>query len=451
MRGRFRSALGLGVATLALLACTRPSSTTGAGTDTTQTEEDSLRAKLAARGTDAVLLEGALLQALFPSGFSGDSARYLVADKLCESMAERVEAMFTIPRFFNVVFNSANPSTCDYPDLTPACAPEASCSGAVMTMVFDDCTGPFGLVDIAGTVTASMSLERSDGGEDAVVTAQVSTIGFTIGEFRFDQNITVSAPMGVQSPAPDGGSAPLATTPEPMTITLSGSLAVTDTEDGGSFTLETEGVELTVDMASQCIRVEGDITVTLETKQFPISLSGIEQCGGQCSSEGSAVVTDNGADPLTITHNGTHEPSWQTGRGSVGTTQSSCMDKPEGSGSPGGALPASTLFGTEWACTGVTGKLSFAPPGLMANGDIVATWSSDGVSSCDGDAHGAPGWVTVDNCALKDNATVAILGVTNNGCIPDYYDMLGGFAIYDSTGYWGGLPLYCEPCDPQCH
>ncbi len=401
--------------------------------------DGALRAKVAAAATDLAVFNGEILQSLFPNGFSGDSARYLVADKLCEAMAKRVESMFTIPHFINVVASSSSASTCDFPDLRPACQAKASCDGAKMTIVFDQCTGPFGLVDIKGTLVASLALSM---GPPTTVTAQVSTSGFQVGGYTIDQNTTVTTTIDVQPVGTDGQPPSLQTKSTALTVVENGMMTIHDAEG----TVFTDQTELTVktDMSTHCVVVNGSATVSLAGVTYPIKIKDVEECGGQCSSQGTATASPEDAqNAVTLQFDGTQKPKWMSKSGMTGSGQMSCKDKSSSSSS---RLAASMLYGTTWACTGYNGKLSFMAPARMSAGIEARFQTNTDTTSCTGNVTSDLGTLTVDQCSMKSNQAVGILSVSTSGCVPDYYDMLGGFAVYDASGYWGGIGLFCEPC-----
>ncbi len=400
-----------------------------------------LRGKLAAAATDFSALSGGILQSLFPNGFSGDSARYLVADKLCESMAKRVEQMFTIPHFINVVASSSSPNTCDFPDLNPACRPNASCDGAKMTVVFADCTGPFGLVGIMGTLVASFGITGT--GSPYSATAQVTTTDFRIGSVSFDLNTMVSAPIDVQPMGADGMPASLDTRSMDLTIKEKGMLTVR-VSDGTVFSGQSD-IAMTADMATHCITINGSIMANVLGTDYPIDIDNVQQCAGQCSSQGSTSVSKTDpSNAVKLSFDGTHMPKWMSKSGMMGGSSMSCHDKGGGSGS--NPLAGAMLYGTSWACTGSNGKLSFMAPTRPGDGIRATFEATDYMTSCTGALKNELGTIEVSQCPMHHNGATGIMEVATSGCVPDYYDMEGGFPVYDMSGYWGGLPLFCEPC-----
>ena len=117
---------------------------------------------------------------------------------------------------------------------------------------------------------------------------------------------------------------------------------------------------------------------------------------------------------------------------------------------PSDATVAFELYDTAWACTGVEACIEFDRPAPGVSDDIEATMSfPDGTRSCGASIHteglGSNQIVQVDGCSFWSGMGVTLMEQTWMGSVPDGYDMVGGYRLYDGGEYWGSLPSYCEP------
>jgi hypothetical protein len=388
------------------------------------------QAEAMARAVDAQAQAAALLQAVVGGIAYGGDPQEAAADRLCEVMADQVSARFTIPNHLRF----GNPEVCSEHNVEPACEPATSCEGSTMTVSFDGCTGPYGLVDLGGTITASLAVQPQEGA--VVMTATVSSEGLAAGGVAMDiEAVVVSTLEQLPSDEEEAGRTPLVPTSMEVTETLS---------VGSEDPIVQEGtMSMVTDPATHCIAVSASGQVSWEGLQYDYAVDE-ERCGGACALGGESSWTAEG-ETMRLLSDGSASPSWEAGS-AHGKAATSC--RPQGELSPSRA--AADLYNTAWSCTGVQACLEFYAPAPGSGDDIDALiFFPDDPASCGAAVHaegvGEGQVVQVDECSFSSGMGVTFMEQTWVGSVPDYYDMLGGYRLYEGAQYWGSLPSYCEP------
>lgn len=58
---------------------------------------------------------------------------------------------------------------------------------------------------------------------------------------------------------------------------------------------------------------------------------------------------------------------------------------------------------------------------------------------------GAEQVVQIDDCSFWSGSGVTPMERSWSGVVPDCYDMIGSYRVYNNFGCWGSLPSLCEP------
>lgn len=394
--------------------------------------DEAAEARALARTTDGTARSGALLQMILGgAGYSGTPAE-AAADKLCSALAEQLEARLTLPDR-----SGGGSAVCTDRSVEPACEPVIRCSDATLTASFDGCTGPYGLAEISGSITAELSVEPA--GEVVVMSAEVSSEDLSVAGV----SIAIDASVTSEIEQLPGEDAEAAATPLPVVT-----LEVTDhIEIGGDEPVSQDGqMTIEADPATHCVSVTGGGDVSWKGLSYTYSVSDETRCAGACSSSGVSLWTSD-TSQIRLESNGTAAAPWQGGQRS-GTAPLECRPR-----DPHSAAAAADLYGTAWSCTGVQSCLELYAPAPTSSGDIDAVMTfGDGTRSCAASVHaegfGAEQVVQIDDCSFWSGTGVTLMEHSWSGLVPDYYDMIGSYRVYNSSGYWGSLPSLCEPFTP---
>jgi hypothetical protein len=186
--------------------------------------------------------------------------------------------------------------------LQPAGCVTSTRAGATVTYVFTNCTGPYGLVKLNGTVVAVYS--PKPGG---VVQAVVTSTGFKANELTFDLNATVlaSETNGVKK--------------ADVTVQAEGT-----GPRGG--TVERQGAYVaTYDAAAGCVTLDGAWQTKAGLRTSSTVMAGYKRCKGSCPAAGG-TITHTGPQRVvtTLSYDGSAVASWSTSSGRSGTLNLRC-------------------------------------------------------------------------------------------------------------------------------
>jgi hypothetical protein len=160
----------------------------------------------------------------------------------------------------------------------PGCV-QASASGNVATYVLNGCTGPLGLVDVTGTVTATFT----DG--DGPLQVQIAGTGVTVGgvDYSVASTAVVTADGSTRNVS-------LTSTTAPSGVTRNAQYDFSWTQ------------------GTPCITLDGSGTTMVDSTTTTTTISDYARCSGQCPSAGVVSTTGpNGT--ATLTFDGTSTPT----------------------------------------------------------------------------------------------------------------------------------------------
>lgn len=190
----------------------------------------------------------------------------------------------------------------------PGAMTQASCvtatqQGATVTYVLTDCTGPYGLVHVSGTLTAVYS--RGMGGAVQVV---ITGNGIRANAATFDVNATVNATQASGVKRAQVTSQSTGTGPRGASVDRNGAYTVT------------------WDAAAQCVTLDGTWTSTVALRTVTTTVSGFEKCASRCPAAGGSIVSSGTrGNTLTVTYDGTATAAWtSSANGKSGTVKLLC-------------------------------------------------------------------------------------------------------------------------------
>lgn len=239
------------------------------------------------RGEDADSAEDADESAVVTSSESALTTE--LSDEVTQPMSASAEDLATAASAR--VASHVQPSSC----LT------TTVNGATVTYVFNDCTGPYGMVHVTGTVTAVYS-RPSTGGVQAVL----SGTGIKVNAAVIDLNSTVKASQanGVKT-----------------------ANIVTDTSGtgprGNAFT-RNGTYTVVYDSTAECVSVDGTWTTKSGIRTSTTVVAGYKRCKGTCPTAGGTITNTTGRSVVTLTYDGTGTASWSTAAGRSGTVTLQC-------------------------------------------------------------------------------------------------------------------------------
>jgi hypothetical protein len=186
--------------------------------------------------------------------------------------------------------------------LQPAGCLTPTTTGPTVTYVFNDCTGPYGLVHVTGTVTAVYS-RAGNGAVQAVITGT----GVKVNAATVDLNSTVIASQSNGVKKADVVTNADATGPRGNTITRDGAYSVT------------------YDTTAQCITIDGTWTTKAGLRTASTVVAGYKRCKGACPAAGGSIVhTSARSSVVTVTYDGDATAAWTTADGRSGTVTLQC-------------------------------------------------------------------------------------------------------------------------------
>ena len=172
----------------------------------------------------------------------------------------------------------------------------------VVTYTLANCTGPYGLVHVTGSVVATYTAD-SAGIHAAVVTNGLQVNGATMSlDSTADYTVNGTAKKLVVSTSGSG----------------TGAFGNSITRQGG--------YTLTWDDASQCGTLDGAWSTVIGTATWSTSIDNYAQCKARCPTSG--VLSHTGGlskTTWTVTFDGTASAKWASSRGRSGTIGLFCL------------------------------------------------------------------------------------------------------------------------------
>jgi hypothetical protein len=228
--------------------------------------------------SDSVTAEGNLMAANV-DGVSTTSAAALTSDSLAAAITANINAKW--PNACAVVTNS----------------------GSTITAVYNNCTGPRGLVHVTGTLDLTISLSLT-----GTVGIHATATSFEINNATLD--ISADATYSVS-----GTSHSLAVTTDGSGVGARGN----DIDHKGSYTVSW-------DTASDCGTIAGHWQTDFSSSSGAAERSNdvnLTKCVAQCPS-GTLTHHYLGGASLTLTFDGTADATWSTSLGGSGTVALTC-------------------------------------------------------------------------------------------------------------------------------
>jgi hypothetical protein len=168
----------------------------------------------------------------------------------------------------------------------------------------DDCTGPFGFVTIHGTVEVVYTA-IPDG-----IRAEYSGTGVKFNQATMDLDASSELTFVGQ-------------TRHRSVTTHSKGFGARGHE------IEREGTyELSWDIATHCLRLDGTWESRVDNKRWTTSVSDWERCEGECPKAGGQIQFVGGIRNVTVTLNydGSDAVAWSSSRGSSGSLALNCVE-----------------------------------------------------------------------------------------------------------------------------
>jgi hypothetical protein len=176
-------------------------------------------------------------------------------------------------------------------------------TGATVVYTLNDCTGPYGLVKVTGTLTAVYS-RAAGGGVQVVITGT----GVKANDATMDVNSTVIATQanGVKT----------------ANVTING--AGTGPR-GGSVTRKGSYV-VTYDTAAECITINGTWETGTTRAGASTAVSNFKRCKGECPAAGGTIThTSARNEVVVVTYDGSPVAKWtSSAQGRSGTVNLRC-------------------------------------------------------------------------------------------------------------------------------
>ncbi|MFT3711275.1 MAG: hypothetical protein QM817_26895 [Archangium sp.] len=183
----------------------------------------------------------------------------------------------------------------------PAGCLTVTVNGATVTYVFNDCTGPYGMVHVTGTVTAVYS-RNATGGVQAVITGT----GVKVNNAVVDLNATVNASQSAGVKRAEVVSNATGTGPRGGKI-----------DRNGTYTI-------TYDTTAECVTVDGTWTTKAALRTSSTTVAGYKRCKGTCPVAGGTITNTTGRTVITLAYDGSAVASWNTSGGRSGTVNLQC-------------------------------------------------------------------------------------------------------------------------------
>ncbi len=170
--------------------------------------------------------------------------------------------------------------------------------GASITYELTECSGPFGLARVTGTITVTYRETTSAFGFD------VTTTNLTIGE----ASVSYTA------------SADVATDSRNARVTSSGSAM-----GRRGHVIAYEGTyDLRWNGSSECAGIDGTWTTTIGARTYTTQVAGWQRCGDGCPADGGSIGYTGPSASVVVSYDGTQQASWTSGGGGSGTIDLFC-------------------------------------------------------------------------------------------------------------------------------
>ncbi len=186
--------------------------------------------------------------------------------------------------------------------LTPASCFTKSVAGATVTYTMNDCTGPWGLVHLTGTITAVYS-RATTGGVGVVITGT----GVKVNNATLDLNSAVVAS-------------------EVNGVRVANVTTEAKGTGGRGLALTRKGAYVAkYDPTNECITLDGTWTTTTGLRSASTAIANYTRCKSACPAAGGTLVhTGVRTNQVTVTYDGTSTAAWASTNGRAGTLTLMC-------------------------------------------------------------------------------------------------------------------------------
>jgi len=184
----------------------------------------------------------------------------------------------------------------------PAGCITATQDGATVTYVVNDCTGPFGLVHVTGTVVVVYSLAADGLHADATA----DDLDVNGGSMDLDATGVLSF--------------------EGTTRVLSVSTNGQGTSARGNSFLRHGDYTASWDPGTSCLGLDGSWSTVVGARTWSTDVVAFEKCGDSCPAEGGHVSYHGGLSGVTVDvdFDGSASAAWETSNGQSGTVSMDC-------------------------------------------------------------------------------------------------------------------------------
>jgi hypothetical protein len=172
----------------------------------------------------------------------------------------------------------------------------------VVTYVLQNCTGPFGLVHVTGTATATFT-DAAAGAVQIDLEGTDVKVNRAVIDFHTKGVLTVNG------------------TQRTLVVTTEGK----GTGPRGNAFTRTGGYTLTRDTATDCLALDGSWKLDARLAERTTTVSGLSRCANACPAAGGSIVhTGFRGRTVTVELDGTSAASWSSSTGKSGTIDLAC-------------------------------------------------------------------------------------------------------------------------------
>jgi hypothetical protein len=182
--------------------------------------------------------------------------------------------------------------------LQPQSCATAVVTGSVVAYNFNGCTGPYGLVNVTGKLTATYAMVSAG---SVTVTLMGSNIQVNGGTLNINATATVSGAAGSRTATVSSMTS--AVTSHGQTISHS-----------GNYTAGWDGM---------CLNLTGAFSTQIGLLNWSTTIANYKRCLGMCPASGTVVITA-GANSATVTFAGGATVNFTTSKGDSGTVTLVC-------------------------------------------------------------------------------------------------------------------------------
>lgn len=182
--------------------------------------------------------------------------------------------------------------------LTPAGCLTSTITANTVSYVFNNCTGPRGLLTLNGTISGVYTLTAPN-----QVHAVLSSTGFQVNQATLNLNATIDAVKQGTVKRAEISSQTSGTGPRGNTVSRAGDYTVS------------------WDSATSCFTLDG---TTGSTRLTSTTVTDFKRCDAKCPVSGTVVHTGARGNTITLVYDGSASAQWSTSKGRSGTLALKC-------------------------------------------------------------------------------------------------------------------------------